>query len=84
MSKPVQFSMRQMFGTVALVSMAAQLAVLFFASRLDRSVNPVVLFVGFFVAGGAVIGLIAGNSIKGACVGALVGIIGSILIPYTR
>jgi hypothetical protein len=84
MSKPFQFSMRQMFGTVALVTVAARLAVLFFASRLDRSVNPLALFVGFFAAGGAAIGLIAGNSIKGACIGALVGIIGSIFIPYTR
>jgi hypothetical protein len=83
MSKPFQFSMRQMFGTVALLTVAAQLPVLFFASRLDRSVNPVVLCVGFFAAAGAAIGLNAGNSIKGAYIGALVGIIGSILIPYT-
>jgi hypothetical protein len=84
MRKPFQFSMRQMFGTLALVTVAAQLAVLFFESRLDRSVNAVVLFVGFFAAAGTAIGLIAGNSIKGACIGALVGIIGSVLIPFTR
>ncbi len=71
MSRSFQFSVRQMLGTVALLGVAAQLGELFFASRLDRSFNPVVLFVGFFAAGGAAVGGIAGNPIKGAYVGAI-------------
>jgi hypothetical protein len=36
MSKPFQFSIRQMLCTVALLGVAAQLAELFIAARLDR------------------------------------------------
>ena len=62
----------------------AQLGELFIAARLDRSFKRIVLFIGIFADVGAAVGCIAGNPIKGACIGALLGTIGSVLIPYLR
>jgi hypothetical protein len=81
MSKPFQFSMRRMFGTVTMLAVAARLAVLFFAVRFDDGPYPPLLFLGFFAAGGAAIGCFEGRPFFGAFCGLLLGFTIGFFLP---
>jgi hypothetical protein len=75
MSKPFQFSMRSMLGTVALLALAMRLGVLFLAVRFDPGIYPysALLFLGFFATGGGAVGCIDGKPFQGALYGLLLG-----------
>ncbi len=74
MSEPFQFSIRRMFGVIALICVAVRLFGLFLVSRYDPSVYTAIQFLGCFAAGGAAIGCAEGRSYRGAIVGVLVAI----------
>jgi membrane associated rhomboid family serine protease len=81
MSKPFQFSLRRLLGTVALLSVAARLAVWFFAVRFEPYSAFVLL--GFCAVGGGAIGCIEGKTIAGALYGLGVGLLLVFIIPAT-
>jgi hypothetical protein len=73
MSKPFQFSIGRMLGTVALLGVSMRLIVLFLAVRFNGGVYPPLLFLGIFATNGAAVGCIEGRSSAGALYGGLLG-----------
>jgi hypothetical protein len=73
MSKPFQFSIARMLGTVALLGVAMRMIVLFLVVRFNGGVYPPLLFIGIFAAGGAAVGCIQGRPFMGALYGGSLG-----------
>ncbi|HEV2971231.1 MAG TPA: hypothetical protein VGY55_14750 [Pirellulales bacterium] len=78
MSKPFPFSMRRMFGMVAMLCVAARLFMVFLDVRHDGGVSPgifqVFLCVGFSAATGTALGCVEGRPRAGAIWGAVIGV----------
>lgn len=72
-----------MLGAVALLALAARLAMLFIAERTNPQVTyPVLLYIGCFATGGAALGRITGSPLRGAYMGAQLGIMtGIVVVP---
>ncbi len=64
-----------MLGAVALLAVAIRVGIFFLAIRFDGNFWPPVVLVGFFAAGGAAFGCIAGNTTKGAFYGVLLAVL---------